>query len=274
MTVVYVYADVVMLISVLATVPMLWGTARAYGLRFGFLRATAAAFLSGTVTLAMILLRMEYTLMPVCAAIACFLMIIITFGRMKLRTALCATGMLLAETALLCGICTLINNVLSTGARSFISLGCMIGGVILLVAAIRMRRSAYAVGVEAATVQNYTIALSFKSTTVQLAAVLDTGNLLKEPISQCPVIILNRKLAQKRLNEDVVKPIEASNGVNIRLVPYRSADSNGVMTCIKAAEVRIFERGEWRSAGDAYVGISDNIECDALVGAELLNRAV
>lgn len=274
MRVVYVYADVVMLVSIFATVPMLWGAARAYGLKFRFFRATLASLFNGITTLATILLRLNYIVMLLCAVPIFFILLYITFGRLKMRTMLHATGMLFAETALLSGACTLINDVFSSEARSFMSIGCMICGVIFLVAALRIRRSAYSVSVEAASVQNYSLLLSFGTKTVQLTAVLDTGNLLTEPLSQNPVIILNRALATQKLNEDVVTPIETNSTSRIRIVPYRGAASDGVMLCVKAKEVKILEHDEWQSVGDVYVGISENIACDALIGTELLNRVM
>lgn len=274
MRVVYVYADVVILISILVTVPMLWGIARAYGLRFGFLRAIVASFFNGITTLAAILLRLNYIVILLYAGPIFFVLLYITFGRLRLKTMLHATGMLFAEAVLLSGACVLINDVFSNETRSFISLGCMICGVVFLTAALRIRRSAYSVSVEASTVQNYSLMLSFGTKTVRITAVLDTGNLLTEPLSQSPVIILNRKLALKELNEDVVKPIETNSMSRVRIVPYRSADSDGIMLCVRAEEVKLLEHDEWQSVGDVYVGISGNIACDALIGTELLNRAM
>ena len=274
MKVVYVYADVVVLISILASVPMLWGAARAYGLKFRFGRALAASFVSGAATLFAIILRLPYVLMIVCAVPVFLCMIRIAFGRMKFRLVCHASGMVFAETALLCGFCMLVNNIFSRETRSFISIGCMAAGIVMLVAAIRMRKSAYAVSTQASSVQNYTIMLSVDTATASMDAVLDTGNLLTEPLSQSPVIILNYKLARQKFNDEIVKPIESNKGGNIRLVPFKGADSGGIMICVKADGVKIMEQGEWRDAGDAYIGISETIECDALIGTEILNRAV
>ena len=57
-------------------------------------------------------------------------------------------------------------------------------------------------------------------------------------------------------------------------MPFRTADSNGIMTCVRTDGVKIMEHNEWRDAGDVYVGISENINCEALIGTEILNRAV
>ena len=46
------------------------------------------------------------------------------------------------------------------------------------------------------------------------------------------------------------------------------------MTCVRTDGVKIMEHNEWRDAGDVYVGISENINCEALIGTEILNRAV
>ena len=274
MTVVYVYADIVVLISIFASVPMLWAVARAYALKFSFGKAIIAASISGVATLCMILFRMNYILMIVCTLVSFAAMIYITFGKIKFRLMCHVVGMLFAETVLLCGFCMLVNNVLSENSRSFISVGCMICGVILLIIVMRMRKSAYAVSVEAASVQNYKITLSMNGRTINIDAVLDSGNMLTEPLSQCPVIILNAALAKRKFNDDIVKPIEAQNSKNVRLVPFRTADSSGIMTCVRAGGVKIMEHDEWRDAGDVYIGISDNINCDALIGTEILNRAI
>lgn len=274
MTVVYVYADIVVIISILASVPIMWATARAYGLKFSFGRAVLAAFVSGVATVGMILLKMTYVLMAFSALGTFAVMIYITFGKIKFRLLCHMTGMVFAQTVLLCGFCMLVNNVFSNGARSFISIGCMACGVILLVAVMRMRKSAYAVSVEATSAQSYKLMLSMNSKTISIDAVLDSGNMLTEPLSQCPVIILNYALAKKKFNDDIVKPIESENGKNTRIVPFRTPQSNGIMTCVKANNVKIYAKNGWYDAGDVYIGISKNISCDALIGVEILNRAI
>jgi len=78
---------------------------------------------------------------------------------------------------------------------------------------------------------------------VRVVAKIDTGNSLKEPFSQCPVIVIGRKTAEaitpKEIFEyETVTTLKYRTTVsNIRFVPFTSVNGGGIMPCFKAEEV-------------------------------------
>ncbi len=78
---------------------------------------------------------------------------------------------------------------------------------------------------------------------VSVAAKIDTGNSLKEPFSQCPVIVIGRKTAKEItpkeiLEYETVTTLKYRTVVNnIRFVPFMSVNGEGILPCFKAEEV-------------------------------------
>ncbi len=262
---VYVYADVTLFIAILTLVPMLWGIARAYTLRFSLRRCIASAILGGVMTVIAVALQFKYILMLGAAMASFTLMIYIAFGSMKLRLMLKAVMMLIAESVTLGGFSVFVGSITEQTNTRFLSLGCVIIGVFLLGVSLRISRSARLSAYESGRKDAYSIFLSVNGKSEMLQAMLDTGNTLTEPISQCPVMIMNSNKARDKFGIET----EGINK-NKRTVPYSSPSSNGFMECIKADEIRIEQNGKWHDAGDVYIAFSDNIKCDALIGLAML----
>ncbi len=78
---------------------------------------------------------------------------------------------------------------------------------------------------------------------VRVTAKIDTGNSLKEPFSQCPVIVIGRKTAQpvtprEILEYETVTTLNYRTSVNnIRFVPFTAIGGGGIMPCFKAEKV-------------------------------------
>ena len=97
-----------------------------------------------------------------------------------------------------------------------------------------------------------TIANDFNA--VRVTAKIDTGNTLKEPFSQCPVIVIGRKTAEvitpaEIIEYETVTALKYRTEINhIRFVPFTSVNGEGILPCFKAEEVYI-----------------DDIKCDKTV---------
>ncbi len=80
---------------------------------------------------------------------------------------------------------------------------------------------------------------------LELDGLLDTGNLLREPLSGLPVMLLDRKLGPRISGSDAVE------------VPFGTA-GQGVTTvrAVPAEHVEVLLRGRWRNAGDMYLAAS------------------
>ncbi len=80
---------------------------------------------------------------------------------------------------------------------------------------------------------------------VRLKAMIDTGNSLKEPFSQYPVIIIPRSIAEtitpKEIEEyECVTTLKYREAVNkVRFVPFTSLGGRGIMPCFTADEILI-----------------------------------
>lgn len=80
---------------------------------------------------------------------------------------------------------------------------------------------------------------------------LDTGNMLKDPITNAPVILIEKEILKKLLPDELVRILEQANGGDIenidekykkriRIIPFSSVGKqNGMMWGIKADEVAV-----------------------------------
>ncbi len=99
----------------------------------------------------------------------------------------------------------------------------------------------------------YNLKIIFKNNyKLEVTGYLDTGNNLKDPISNKIIILLNRKLIDKKV--DIRSPI---------YVPYNSLNNHGLLECIKSKEVYINNK----LIKNILIGLSDKdfklngIEC-------------
>ena len=135
---------------------------------------------------------------------------------------------------------------------------------------------------------NVKIVIDNKSCIVK--SILDTGNLLVEPITSFPVIIVEEKIIKKIISEDIIKILLASlQGNNIdkipegirtrcKFIPYSSiGNNNGMIVGIKPDYIKIYEEENEIIKKDVIVGISNNVltkneAYSGLIGLECLNN--
>lgn len=139
----------------------------------------------------------------------------------------------------------------------------------------------------------YNITIKIEQKQINLKAMLDTGNLLKEPITGMPVIVVEKQELYSIIPANLLNHIqqliggEASNIVNqieeknyltkFRVIPFSSiGKQNGLMLGIKADEVIIQkDQEEIKARNDVIIGIfeqtlSKNHTYTALFGLDLL----
>ena len=100
------------------------------------------------------------------------------------------------------------------------------------------------------------VRLVFADRAMELNALVDSGNLLTEPLSGLPVIVLRPGL----LPEGRGRP-----------VPYRTVDGEGMLTAIRPVKTLLLQGGVWRPV-DAYAASAATAlsSADAIVGSVLL----
>ena len=119
----------------------------------------------------------------------------------------------------------------------------------------------------------------------RITAIVDTGNLLKDPITKMPVLIVEREMLKGIFPEiilenatDIVNGKEIELGEyssKLRVIPYKSiGKENGLLLGIKANNIRIVYQ-DIEKAHDVIIGIytgtlSKNNKYSAIVGLELL----
>ena len=104
----------------------------------------------------------------------------------------------------------------------------------------------------------YYVDIYLKGTpTISLLAYLDTGNMLKDPYCQMPIMLIKKEL--------IKQPPK-----NIILVPYNTIDGKGMIECFKPVKIIINKQ---KIVTKVLLGLIDNIsidECSAIVSTYLV----
>ena len=87
------------------------------------------------------------------------------------------------------------------------------------------------------------------SCTVEFSAIVDTGNLLTEPISALPVVIADQKALGRAFSE-AAKSVQA-----FREVEYTTVSGTGRIRCIRPDRMDIRKNGKWVRAPDMWLGV-------------------
>ena len=127
---------------------------------------------------------------------------------------------------------------------------------------------------------------------IETKAMIDTGNLLKEPITNTPVIILEHTLLYDCMPKEILNNLENILGGDfeqipekikqeyvskLKLIPFSSlGKQNGMLVGIKASKVKIVQEEQENEYENIIIGIYNKSltkrgEYRALIGLELLN---
>ena len=136
----------------------------------------------------------------------------------------------------------------------------------------------------------YDIEIGLNDKKCTFKAILDTGNLLVDPITSSPVIIVESKVIKKIISEDILKNIldfsNSNNYENVpeemrtrcRFIPFSSiGKKNGIIVGIKLDYIKIYEEDNELIRNDVIAGISNqtlskNGSYLGLIGLQLLNN--
>lgn len=133
----------------------------------------------------------------------------------------------------------------------------------------------------------YKIEIYIEEKKASITAILDTGNMLKDPITQAPVIVVNKNSIKEIIPQELEKDIEKILGGDllgkisnqniarrIAVIPYSSiGNENGIIIGIKPDKIII----ENRVIKNVVIGIyekelSKRKKYDALFGLDLLEE--
>ena len=140
----------------------------------------------------------------------------------------------------------------------------------------------------------YQVQIQIEDKTLDLKAMLDTGNLLKDPISGMPVVVVEKSKLYSILPTKLLDNIEKLIGgdgeslldqieekeilTRFRMIPFSSVGKqNGLMLGFKANQIIIQKEEENQIQKDIIIGIfnqnlSKNDQYSALIGLDMLER--
>ena len=135
------------------------------------------------------------------------------------------------------------------------------------------------------------IMIKLNEKVIETRAMIDTGNLAKEPITNTPVVILESSLLYDILPKEILNNLENILGgdlskipedvqkeyiTKLRCIPFSSlGKQNGMLLGIKADEIEIQNEEEKKISKNVIIGIYDKSltkrgEYRALIGLELI----
>ncbi|MCL2311348.1 MAG: sigma-E processing peptidase SpoIIGA [Firmicutes bacterium] len=125
----------------------------------------------------------------------------------------------------------------------------------------------------------YRVKVKFKQKLIEFDAQLDTGNSLKEPFSNLPVILVDQEkiveiLPDKINFEDInfVKKISERLNVPVRLIPFSGISENGLLFGFKPDNVIIQTFSGENFEKEAYIAVCErNGLKNALIGSDLVH---
>ena len=122
---------------------------------------------------------------------------------------------------------------------------------------------------------------------VETRAMIDTGNLAREPITNTPVVIVESSLLEKILPKEIINNIDnvlagdldtvpKEYVSRLRCIPFSSlGKQNGMLLGIKGDEIKVEKEEERKTFNNIIIGIYDKSltkkgEYRALIGLELI----
>ena len=114
------------------------------------------------------------------------------------------------------------------------------------------------------------VELQYNGRKIRMKALRDTGNLLRDPITDSPVLVIGAEAAQRLTGltpEQLKCPLESIGIIpGLRLIPYQAVGTSGFLLALKLERVRI---GLWqgsRVVAFAPEGLGGNGRYEALAG--------
>lgn len=122
---------------------------------------------------------------------------------------------------------------------------------------------------------------------VKMKALLDTGNLLKDPVSKSPVVIVYKEKVKQLFDENYFKLLdkliggdcityEFINDKRVRMIPYVSVGKNsGIITAYMVDKLKVEYQDETNEIDNVLIGfyneaLSKDDKYSALIGLQIL----
>lgn len=286
-----VYIDLLFLINFSMDFLCFYISARIISVKFSALRAAAAAVIGGVYGGAVLFFATSSVLSVVADVFVCLLMCIVVFGKGKKPGIILSTLVYFSVSMALGGFMTALFNLLNRMGFSSIAgdntgedgisvwlfaLLAAVSAVFTLAGGRSFRRRS--------SVKSATVIMRFGNREKKLSAMVDSGNLLREPISGRACIAVEARSMRGLIDEGIlsaakeggVSALTALGGFsvkNVRLVPVHTATGEKMLIGVRADSVHI-DAGKGAYEIDAYLVLSNldaPMGAEALVPSELLN---
>lgn len=134
------------------------------------------------------------------------------------------------------------------------------------------------------------IEIYFNNKKIKVKTLVDSGNMLKDPISGTPVVIVEREKIESLLSEELIKEISLIEGgdlledsylihtTKLRLIPFSSlGKQNGMLIGIKADKIKVIFKDKEEYINNIIVGIynkkiTKENKYNALIGLEIIDE--
>ena len=166
--------------------------------------------------------------------------------------------------------------VLLSMALGGMAIGLGSGGVIPLLTAAAILFTLCVVGFQGGICRSLylPVELQYGGRKIQLTALRDTGNTLRDPVTGSPVLVVGAETARYLTGlskEQLMKPVESITAVpGLRLIPYRAVGKDsGMLLAVKIPQAKI---GRWQGStlvAFAPEGLSMQGKFQALTGGEI-----
>lgn len=132
------------------------------------------------------------------------------------------------------------------------------------------------------------VELTFENKKKKIKTLIDSGNMLKDPINGYPVVVIEEKAVEDILPKDLLKAMKEIQGgetknlenkyiSKIRLIPFSSlGKQNGMLVGIKVENIKIIFKEKEEHINNVIIGLYNNKmtkenNYNGLVGLDLLN---
>ncbi len=267
-----IYVDILLVINLAVDYLVLFGTARLAGAEFIRIRGFAGAVLGAIYSL-VILLDFSKTVFAVTKFAVSVLMVVITFGKRKIKELFRILIIFYICGFLFSGFMMLINSVTQTNSFfikggivyfEFSALEIVLSGTAAFIVT-EILQSLFTRGEPEGTF--FAKVVCFGKTAV-LNGFTDTGNNLSEPISGTPVAVTSPKSFGKIIPKKMLSEIESMNlstEFKLRLVPCKTVSGSMLIPAFRPEKVIISnENGEFE-AENIMVAFSKNVPENTLI---------
>lgn len=249
-----VYGDIAFLLNFAVNALLLSGSARLSGAPIVWRRLLLAAALGAAYALLALLPACAFLTGVIWKLLVCAGMVALAFGlrRSSLRQGLLFFGLSAAFAGLVLALdCVTGGSAVLLGGSAYYVTSfqalVLLGGACYLLCSLALRGILLHSGAELVPVM-----LRLGKKTVSLTALRDSGNTLRDPVSNAPVLVVQWQVARRLLpqagtlkQEDFKDPFALFarwQAYRPRLIPYHAVGADGMLLAIRCDRVRIGKR--------------------------------